>query len=89
MEQKIHDMTDRLALESLGRRVAAVVEGPPWQGSADYRAALEEGLRLNRAFFSIRSADVREAIINLIIETADSERADEHRFPPNLARLRS
>jgi len=42
---------------------------------------LDEGLRLNRAFFNIRSASIREAIINLIIETANNENADDPRFP--------
>ena len=51
------------------------------EGSAEYRAMLDEGLRLNRAFFNIRSASIREAIINLIVETANNESADGHRFP--------
>jgi hypothetical protein len=52
------------------------------EASADDRATLDEGLRLNRAFFTIRHASIRKAIINLIIETADKEDADEPRFPP-------
>ena len=73
MVQKIHRTTDPLAARSLDRRLSEAMEGRPWEGSADHRGALDEGLRLNRAFFTIRSASIREAIINLIIETADSE----------------
>jgi hypothetical protein len=57
-------------------------ETPPSEGSADYRATLDEGLRLNRAFFSIRSASIRAAIIDLIVEAANRENADDTRFPP-------
>jgi hypothetical protein len=60
------------------------MSGAAWQGLpealstdryAGYEAALEQGLRLNRAFIAISDPRVRQAIINLVIEAADGEEA--------------
>jgi len=48
-------------------------ESESGHGSTESQAVLDEGLRLNRAFFSIRSARVRRAIIELMIEAGESE----------------
>ena len=48
-------------------------ESESGDGSTESQAVLDEGLRLNRAFFSIRSARVRRAIIELMIEAGESE----------------
>jgi hypothetical protein len=87
MAKKISRMADPFDAGSRDRRLPKVLcknghtQRPPCEGSAEYRAMLDEGLRLNRAFFNIRSASIREAIINLIIETANNENADDPRFP--------
>ena len=41
--------------------------------SGDYQAMLDQGLRLNRAFISIKDPLVREAIVNLAVEAAKNE----------------
>jgi hypothetical protein len=87
MAKKISRTVDPFDAGSRNRRLPNVLsknehtEGLLCEGSAEYRAMLEEGLRLNRAFFNIRSASIREAIINLIVETANNESGDGHRFP--------
>jgi hypothetical protein len=87
MAKKISRTADPLDAGSRNRRLRMVLsknehtERLPCEGSAEYRAMLDEGLRLNRAFFNIRSASIREAIINLIVETANNENADVSRYP--------
>ena len=51
----------------------------PAQRTGGYQALLDEGLRLNRAFIKINDPLVREAIINLVVEAAESE-SDEELF---------
>src|SRR5271154_2903520 len=45
-------------------------EALPVERYAGHQAMLEQGLRLNRAFIAIKDPRVREAIVNLVVETA-------------------
>ncbi len=69
---------------SRSRRPDRRTSGAAWEGlpealSADryagFQSALEQGLRLNRAFIAINDPRVRQAIIDLVIEAADDEEA--------------
>jgi hypothetical protein len=73
-----------------GRRRDERSAGAAWQESPaaepvermdGYQALLDEGLRLNRAFASIKDPFVREAIVNLVVATAKSEGRVELRLP--------
>jgi len=59
-----------------------LAEALPFEPSAAYRDMVDEGLRLHRAFFSIKSAEIRTAVLNLVIETVKNESEDRPRFPP-------
>jgi hypothetical protein len=52
---------------------------PPDQNGG-YQAMLEQGLRLNRAFIAISDPRVREAIVNLVVETVRVESGKEFRL---------
>jgi hypothetical protein len=49
---------------------------PPLEATPGYRTMIDQGLRLHRAFRTIRNAALREAIVRFVVELERSENAN-------------
>jgi hypothetical protein len=78
MTKEINSLDDPLGAREPGGRMS---RGAAWEDLPEahvertdaYRALLDQGLRLNQIFASIRDPLVREAIINFVAESAKSK----------------
>jgi hypothetical protein len=78
MDRKVRPIVGPLVRNEETSRRSAIEEGKASsaaQVKARSMSSVEEGLRLNRAFFSIRDAAVREAIVALVAEMNDTKGA--------------
>ena len=57
-------------------REAKPVGEPPLDATPGYRTMIDQGLRLHRAFRTIRSAALREAIVTFVVELEKGENAN-------------
>jgi hypothetical protein len=49
---------------------------PPLTATPGYRTMIDQGLRLHRAFRTIRNAALREAIVTFVVELEKGENAN-------------
>jgi hypothetical protein len=58
------------------RREEKLAGEPPLEATSGYRTMIDQGLRLHRAFRTIRSAALREAIVTFVVELEKGENAN-------------